>query len=215
MGHRHSRPKAPHRDISVTAATRCDARLTHDSNPRRDVSTKSHRWKSVRKPDLPSESQPESARCTNADQPASLIEPQSILEPMPPSTDYSPCRIDSLRPLETSDRSTRDSGPSEQVKETSTTPQIQSHDPSSALPPIVEDIIEPLQAAVAPSEQIEECLTTSRVHTHNPSSAPGLDITDFFKQSHAPVTPSYVFVGNAGSSTAAKSNNAPVVPTFR
>lgn len=155
MGHRHSRPKTPPRDVYIAPVDWRNARSAHVSHSRREASPKSSRWRSVRKPNLPSEGQPD-ARCKDVDQLASPSEPGSKPEPVPPTINHPPCGIDSLGPLETNDESARSSGPSEQVKGPPTTPRSQIHDPSSAPPPITVDILNPFQAAITSSQQIEE-----------------------------------------------------------
>lgn len=237
MGQRHSRTKAPHKAVPVATAVRPDARLIHDSHPRKKAPTKSHRWRNVRRPKSPLRTQPESARCTivnagctNANQPASLIEPQSLLfmnvgrtasliereaipEPAASSVDHLSCRTDSLGPLEIPDGLTRDSSPCEQAKETPTASQVQAPDPSSAPAPKVMDILEPFQADITQNEQVEQTLTNLQVHIQHPPSArsPAADLTQAKPQAASSLPNHNPEVSVDGQLSLSEPRNQPVI----
>lgn len=205
MGHRHSRPKAPRKDVSVDAAVRSGAKLLHIGRTQRDTSIQPHR-RSIREPKLLSELPSKYARCTDVGRDLSLIEPQTKAELVPPQY-----KLDSLGTLESFNGPIRDSGSSEGGEETLTTPQVEIQDPSSARHPDTADFVEQSHAPITPSETIEDDPTTPQLQLQDAPSAQRPDIANFFKQFHAPLTRRHV----AGSSTAARSNDAPPVPTLR
>ncbi|KAI4784371.1 hypothetical protein E4T52_00746 [Aureobasidium sp. EXF-3400] len=151
MGQRHSRTKAPYRDIPVASVARCDARLMHLSRPRGEASTRS-KWWSIRKSKLSSESQPASAPCTIPDQPTPVTQSQTIPDLAISSSDCPKYRIDSLGPLKISDSPTKDSDPSQQVQGSPIAPHIQNLEPLSALSPATSRVDETFQAAVVPND---------------------------------------------------------------
>ena len=214
MGHRHSRPKAPRKDVPVVAAVRSDARCIHIGRTQRDTSIQPHR-RSTREPKLLSELPSEYARCTDVVKDASPVEPQTKPELVPPPVDPPQYKLDSLGPLEAFHGPIRDSGSSERGEETLTIPQVQTQNLSSARHPDIADFLEQSHAPITPREAIEEDSTTPQLQLQDASSAQRPDIADFFKQFHTPLTPRHVLVSSAGSSTAARSNDAPPVPTLR
>ncbi|KEQ69974.1 hypothetical protein M436DRAFT_85020 [Aureobasidium namibiae CBS 147.97] len=214
MGHRHSRPKVPHKDVPTAVTVRSDTRRIHIGRTQRDTSIQPHR-RSTREPRLLSELPSEYARCADVGRDASPIEPQTKSELVPPPVDPPQYKLDSLGPLESFNGSIRDSGSSERGEETLTTPQVQIQGPPSARRPGIANFVEQSHALITPRETIEDDPTTPQLQSQDASSAQGPEIADFFKQFHAPLTPSHVLVSSAGSSTAARSNDAPPVPTLR
>ena len=214
MGHRHSRPKAPRKDVPVAAAVRSDARCIHIGRVQRDTLIQPHR-RNTREPKLLSELPSEYARCTDVGRDASPIEPQTKPELVPPPVDPPQYKLDSLGPLESFNGPIKNSSSSERGEGTLTISQVQTQNLSSARDPDTADVLEQSHAPIAPREPTEEDPATPQVHSQDSASARRLDIADFLERSHAPITSSHVLVGSPGSSTAARSNDAPLVPTLR